>query len=587
MLGTETRSQRRQALRGRARKTGSAPEAAVRPGGPLARSDHVALLGVLAVTALTFLPVVRHQFTNWDDPQNVAGNPLVMDPSWSGLVQVWTKPLNSMYAPLVFTSYMIDSLAGGGAPWVFHATNLLLHLGSAAVAFFILRRLAPDAPSWACGAGALLFAVHPLQAEPVAWVTGRKDVLAGCLALTAVALHLGADHAPAPARRKVLSVAAAAAFTLALLAKATVAALPPAVLAIQVLLIRQPVRPCLVRLIPWFLAAGLMALVAMAAEPKPQWLAEAVPLGKRPLLAGSALAFYAGKVLFPWPLAPVYPVNAPEAAANPWSAAALLGCLVAGAAAAFRKGRPAALLILFVSPLLPVLGLIPFLYQQISMTADRYAYLSLLAPALGAVMLADDARMLRPAPRNTVYAALAAVLLLCPLLAHRQARLWRDSETLWSHAVRVSPGVPEAHTNLAFALHHRGALDEAEWQLELAVRADRDFSEAWNLLGLLRLQRQGPAAALPALSETVRSLEKKGHGGKRLADAYNNLGVAHQQRGDHTAAEQAFRRSLEHAPSGEGWANLAETLEALGRRGEARQARMKAAGRGFPVTAGQ
>ena len=377
MQATRTRSEGGQASRGRARRTARTPEAATVPNGQPARFAWPILPGALAVTALTFLPVIRHQFTNWDDPQNVAGNPLVLNPSWSGLVRVWTEPLNSMYAPLVFTSYMLDSLVGGGAPWAFHSGNLPLHLGSVASVYFILRRLVPTAPSWAWGAGALLFAVHPLQAEPVAWITGRKDVLAGCLALTAMALHLSAEQSSA--RQRVLLATGTIAFTLALLAKATVATMPLSVLAAQVLLARRALRPCVVRLIPWFAAAGIMGLVTMVAEPKPQWLAEAVPLWKRPLLAGYALAFYAVKILCPWPLAPVYPVNAPEAVANPWSAAALLGCLVAGGAAARRKGRLAAILVLFAVPLLPVLGLIPFLYQQVSMTAYRYAYLALLA----------------------------------------------------------------------------------------------------------------------------------------------------------------------------------------------------------------
>jgi protein O-mannosyl-transferase len=152
----------------------------------------VGLLFVL--TVVTYFPVLSHDFTNWDDPDNIFYNPIVAQPSWSGVLKAWSGPVNNIYAPLVWMSFMADALIGSGSARSFHVTNLILHLVSVVAVFFALRRLVrSEVFAVSAALGAALFAIHPVQVEAVAWATGRKDVLAGSLLLSAIAMHLHVD----------------------------------------------------------------------------------------------------------------------------------------------------------------------------------------------------------------------------------------------------------------------------------------------------------------------------------------------------------------------------------------------------------
>jgi len=518
---------------------------------------------ILLVVALAFLPTLRHNFVNWDDPQNITANEIVMSPTWTETRLLLTQPVNSMYSPLVFLSFIADAWVSRGNPWSFHLTNLLLHLLATAAVFLLLRHLFSGARWWVVGAGALLFATHPLQAEPVSWATGRKDVLAGALALWAICLHLWGTSSGSSRKRILLVAGGTLLFALALLAKATSAALPLLLLAVLVYIRRQPFATSLLYLLPWFLLAAVIGVVATRVEALPGWIRTSVTPAKRPLLAGYALGFYGWKFLLPIGLSPVYRINAIEAARFTWSIIPLFAFLGAGASLLLRKQYQwFTALVCFVVPLLPVLGFVPFLYQQISLTADRYAYLSLLGGAMALVLTmqlfsTDDKKL------NVVTLAAAILLLVLGALTNHQSRNWRNSETLWRHAITVAPGVPEAHTNLAYELHHAKKLTEAEQQLELAVKADPTFNSAWNLLGLLRLQRGAVDEALPALQQTVTILVAKGHRDKLLADAYNNLGVALLDKGRFSEAAANFEKSLEIVKRRDVVANLADARKGM------------------------
>ena len=159
------------------------------------RPLRIALILVLA-TLSVFSPVLGMEFLTWDDDINVYQNPLLNPPAPAGLAHFWTGPHQNLYVPLTYTVWMglawFSRLPDGGLhPGLFHGANLTLHVAAVLVVFALLRLLVRE--DWAAGAGALLFAVHPVQVEPVAWVTGLKDVLGGLLLLTAVWLYLRAN----------------------------------------------------------------------------------------------------------------------------------------------------------------------------------------------------------------------------------------------------------------------------------------------------------------------------------------------------------------------------------------------------------
>src|SRR5262249_27785941 len=164
-----------------------------RKGSPSAGTDaremsHRTLPAVLvvALAVATFARTVGHGFLFWDDRAFIAENPLIARPSAATPLTVWTQPLLDLYAPLTYSLWAGLSAVFGPAAWVFHLTNVVLHALNAWIVFALLCQLLGEAGAGAAVAGALVFAVHPVQVESVAWASETKDLLSACFALLAI-----------------------------------------------------------------------------------------------------------------------------------------------------------------------------------------------------------------------------------------------------------------------------------------------------------------------------------------------------------------------------------------------------------------
>src|SRR5213596_1562525 len=198
------------------------------------------------VTFIAFLPTLRNQFVDWDDFKNFLDNPYYRGLAWTQLRWMWTTHLGH-YIPLTWMTFGLDYLLWGMNPLGYHLTNLLLHAANAVVFFFVVRRiltLALPSPSEhgyalavSSGVAALVFAIHPLRVESVAWVTERRDVLSGLFYLVAILLYLRACERGARGRGWYwLSVAV---FGCALLSKSMVVNLPVVLLILDVYPLRR------------------------------------------------------------------------------------------------------------------------------------------------------------------------------------------------------------------------------------------------------------------------------------------------------------------------------------------------------------
>ena len=159
-------------------------------------------IGVAVLALVVMAPLCGHDFTNWDDDKTVRGNPDFNPPSFAGVTRYWREPFMDLYVPV---TYMVWAVVAGVAhepsrgldPHVFHTFNVLLHAANAAMAFLLLRRLVGADRTWAAFAGAVLFAVHPVQVETVGWISGMKDLLCGLLTLVALWSYVAfAQRAP-------------------------------------------------------------------------------------------------------------------------------------------------------------------------------------------------------------------------------------------------------------------------------------------------------------------------------------------------------------------------------------------------------
>src|SRR5260221_13780528 len=512
--------------------------------------------GFLVLTAAVFGRVLGHGFLGWDDRLNALENPHLNPPSLSGTLFFWRHAYADLYIPATFTVWAFLARISL-EPWIFHAASLLVHAAAVTAAFRLLRRLvASDAA--AC-AGALLFALHPVQVESVAWMSGLKDLLCGLFSLLALGTSVGFRRSPRGDLRRWSSfLIASACFLLALLSKPSAVAVPLLACVLDLFLLERRPAEIARDLAPWAAcAAGWSFLTrsAQAAVDVPD-----IPLASRFVVAGDALGFYLGKLAWPAALAPDY--GRRPAWVVEHGGLALVGLAVAVAAVlAVRAPRSlprtagAGAFLLFAG-VAPVLGFVAFDFQRYSTAADHYLYLSMIGPAL---VLAG---LLAGPKRGWALGCASVVLLTMAAKSWSQAAVWPDDESLWRHTLTVNARSWVAHDNLGQALESKGRRPEAIEEYTRALEINpRDARTHFNL-GTALDELDRTSEAIPHLEEAVR-----------LAPAdrmsRENLAIALLRSDRPAEAEPHLRRALELEPrSYLAHYYLAGTLDRLGRTDE-------------------
>lgn len=446
------------------------------------------LILVLVVTALVFAQVVSYDFLSWDDDVFLYQNPNLTPPDTQSLARVWTTPYAHLYAPVTYTAWWLLAKTFGQPgpqstwlvnPSVYHLASLLVHLLAIIVAYLLLMALVRE--PWAAAAGAMLFAIHPLQVEPVAWSSELKDLLGGLCGLLAVLLVVMGRQGKL--RPLMATGAATLLFVLALLSKPNLVILPLLVLVIDLGLLRTPLKTTLRLVIPWLFLAGAHAWFTRQAQPPDPALV--LPMWQRLFVAGDSLAFYLAKLFIPIRLSADYGRIPTIVATHWWGYVTWLGpaALLAGVLVLRRKSRWALPgLLWFGLALLPVLGLVTFDFQQYSTVADHYAYLALFGPALALAGLALHAR-------NSL-ACLPMIMLLVLLIAQSglQTMSWQNNVVFWRHTLEVNPRSFLAHNNLGatYQLLHR--LPEAVAEFKQALQLHPRDPDTLINLGMLLVQ---------------------------------------------------------------------------------------------------
>ena len=482
------------------------PTATPRPRGIHSRA---ALVVLTAVTLATFWPVVTFRFLLWDDDEVVYANPNFNPPTAEGILYYWKHPAWNLYMPVTMTAWgalaMVsyvptpDEQGAHVSAALFHACNLVLHLLASGAAFLLLREL--FGRPWAACAGALVFAVHPIQVESVAWVGGMNNDLCGLFALLALWQYVlyakGARH------RWLHYAAGAAALLLAMLSKPMAVGVPLMAFVLDLAILRRPIGRA-VR------DAGIWMLLVVPCL----WWTQHIQTGsvappttvwKRPLIAADALLFYLRQVFVPARLGFDYG-RSPDwvlAHGRGWIS---LGVLTNLAIIFFFAARKAPALLagagLIAAGLLPVLGLVPFDFQIYSTVADHYAYLAMLGPALAVTWVTAAA------PGRIAGVCVGLFIALLAARSFAQTRTWRDNFALFEHGLKVNPN---------------------SW----AARID---------LGAAYLQGRRPAEAVPHFVEAAKLKPKD-------AQLHRNLGVAYGQLNRMDESVREFREAVLLDPS--------------------------------------
>ncbi len=505
------------------------------------RSHWKAAGAVAALTFLAFAPALSHGFLNWDDDKNIVQNPHFRGLGVENLRWMFSAVTLGHYHPLTWLSLGLDHLVWGSDPLGYHLTNTLLHTANAllfyAVALRLLRRRVR-----AAALAAMFFSLHPLRAESVAWVSERRDVLAGFFYLSSVLAYLRAAQEGPRAKWRIWSLTA---FAAGLLSKITVVTLPVALVVLDLYPLR---RRAWAEKVPYVALAASAGLLAMAVQPAGVGGFAAHVTAQTSLRLGLSLyglAFYLWKTILPFGLYPQY-VMAPEI--SPWDWRIVLsGIAVVGLTAAavmLRKRWPAAPAVwaCYAAALAPVLSFVRLDPQQY--VADHHSYLATLGIALAAGSVLEARRW-----------AGALVVLGLAALTWRQTGVWQDSLTLWTRAVEGAPDSATAHNNLGQALAEAGRLPEAIPHFRRAIALQPRHANAYYNLGQA-LERQGEVKEAGATLARAVELEPAFAGARNeLANCYVRLG-----RPDEALAQ--YRRALRDQPGfAEAHYNLGNLLQ--------------------------
>ncbi len=556
----------------------AAPACRRPPARPLARLDLAVCAALALVTLALYAPVRHHAFLDYDDNEYVTEHPVVRAGlSRAALAWTLTHAHQANWHPVTTLTHLLDVTLFGLDAGAHLVVNVVLH-ALAAVVLFLVLRAATDA-RWPSAFVAALFAWHPLHVESVAWVAERKDVLSGLGWMLTLAAYVRYARRPSGRRYAVVVLA----FALALLAKPMVVTLPFVLLLLDVWPLGRlapndavpagsttPVPtpgtasgagtvvrvwlPLVREKVPLFVLAAADAVVTVLAQRSAGAITSlaAAPLSYR---IGNALVSYATylrKMVWPSDLAVFYP---PPPTLSGWHALAALALLagVTGVAVAVARRAPAVLVgwLWYLGTLVPVIGLVR---QGEQAMADRFTYL----PSIGlGLMVAWGAHDLAPrAARRGLAVAGALALVACVAATARQIGYWRDSVTLFTHALAVTDDNYLAHVNLGAALDALGRHDEAMRHYEDAVAIQPHYAKARVSLGAA-LARAGRTDAAEAEYREALRLDP----GSALA-AYD-LGLLLAERGDLDDAIALYRRALAHDPAyAKAWNNLGWALAA-------------------------
>jgi protein O-mannosyl-transferase len=497
---------------------------------------------IVGLTLLCYWPALRGALL-WDDDGHVTKPELR---SLAGLGQIWFNiHATQQYYPLLHSAFWLEHALWGDETLGYHLVNVAEHALAACLLVLVLRRLRVPGATLA----GVVFAVHPVCVESVAWISEQKNTFSLVLYLFAALAYLDFDRDPQGHTGTRSYRLATFLFILALLTKTVTATLPAALLVIfwwqrGKLSWHRDVRP----LVPWFvvaLASGLFTAWVERTVIGAEGAAFSLTLWQRFLLAGRVVWFYAGKLLWPANLTFVYPRWDVSSSASGWTICMIAAVGLTALLWAFRRRSraPLAAWLFYVGSLFPALGFFnvyPFIFSYV---ADHFQYLAsmgiIAACAAGATLLL---RRARPAGRAAGLAVVSGVVAVLCLLSNAQSQTYVDEPSLYTATLERNPGCWMAHNNLGLWYENHGDSEKALVHYKEALRLRKDYPQAHNNLGGL-YENRGDLDAAAAEYRAALAIWKD------YVLAHNNLGSAlGKMPGKQDEAIAEFRKALSLNP---------------------------------------
>ncbi len=467
---------------------------------PTKSVSKVALIVIIfiVITFGMYSSSLKNSFVYLDDDQLILANPTVQEITPASISRALTTYDPELYIPLTLFSYQIDHLIGGLDPMIYHLSNLILHTMNALLVAWLLFILTKQ--KWVSVLCGILFAVHPLSTEAVAWASARKDVLSTFFFLLSLISYLryresgsGKDYATSIFL-----------FAFALMAKVQVIILPVLLLLIDHLQKRKVDFESLKEKIPHFAVAIIFGIIAIIGKTQSF---DAAPLSDRVLIAMRSTTFYLQKLLIPSNLSVFYPYTDPVRITNIDIALSLIIVigLIMIIAYTWKKKRSIAFgLGFFLLALAPTFsnfnkgqGSTDYFYAS-----DRYAYVAMIGILY---LLAIAFKYFWDRSNNHRNGALIIVMIICigfGLLSHKQSLVWRNSQSLFENAMAYSEDYYLPHSKLGSVYWIEGRMDEAEEMFNKSIELNPTAAAHYNL-GIIHMERNDVDGAIEQLKRAI------------------------------------------------------------------------------------
>jgi Flp pilus assembly protein TadD len=487
----------------------------------------------------------------YENPQVIHGLNL------EGIKWAFTHSMTGNWLPVTVMSHMLDCQFYGLHAGGHHLTNLLLHAATAILLFLVLRQM--TGALWRSAFVAAVFAIHPLRVESVAWVAERKDVLSGLFFMLTLGAYVRYVRKP-PSLGRYLTVMFL--FAIGLMCKPMLVTMPFVLLLLDYWPLNRvanvtdatvtdrryknhfPIpRRLILEKLPLFglaVAAGVATLFAQKVAIQPF---EQISL---PLRVGNALISYVtylGQMFWPSGLALLYPLTAGGVGVSKVVPSLVVLAGISTGVFVLRR-RPYLLTgwLWYLIMLVPVIGIVQVGAQA---RADRYTYL----PQIGLYLLLTWAAAdlcARWRYRRQVLGAAAGIMIAALMgFAWKQTSYWRDSESLWRHALACTTDNFIGHSNLGNALFNKGSVDEAIAHFQRVLQITPDYAEAHNNLGDALLKKG-------SVDEAITHFQMALQINPDFAEAHNNLGNALFNKGSVDEAIAQFQMALQINPDSAG-----------------------------------
>lgn len=502
------------------------------------RSSLIIILVIgIVLTLFAFSPVFNAGFVNWDDDIYVVNNPTIQ--SLGNMGKILSEPVGGNFHPLTMLSLAIDySLSGGNPKW-FHFVNLFLHLVNFVLVFFFIYMLSGK-KMWVAAITALLFALHPLHIESVAWISERKDLLYSAFFLGGLILYLRYLKE----KQITTLVGVCFFFLLSLLSKPAAVIFPLVLLSIDYYYNRLKEKKTYLEKIPFLLLSLIFGVITLSVQKGAGAYSDVAlfPFTSRFFFANYGLMFYFFKTILPLNLCAFYPfpaVNQSLPVVYYLSVLFVLALLLLFVFS-IKKNKEVAFAVLFyVINLVLVLQL---LSVGSAVVADRYSYMPLLAPffLIGIVVQKQIDKNNGKIP-VAIGAVLLVILLLMIVVSRNQASTWENGETLWEQAIKASPS-GKAYSNRGQLYRLEGKADEAFKMYSKALEIDSHDSDALINRANIFFNRKQFSQAINDYSNCLIAEPQNDK-------AYANRGAAYLATGKMEQALADFNRTIELNPS--------------------------------------